>query len=168
MKRLSEKQRIFCESVGFKGENPPRAYIHAGYKDTKNARQGAWVLLQKPYIQAEVKRQQKLRDETLKNNGAITLAKCQEKFEKYEKLAAEKGDIANAIRCVEDITKTIAGFKENQTNPQLEREIAENKEDEQLVNDFIDFVESKQKEPEANRTLTPGPEDGVEENSDAI
>jgi len=155
MKRLSEKQRIFCELVGIKGENPTRAYIHSPYKDKKNARQNAYQLLQLPYIQEEVKRLASLRDKQQILNNEITIARCQEKFEKYEKLAAEKGDIANAIRCVEDITKTIAGFKENQTNPQLEREIAENKEDEQLVNDFIDFVESKQKEPEANRNSRP-------------
>lgn len=56
MRKLSEKAAEFCRLIVYEREAHARAYLHAKYGDTKNANVKAYQLLQKDYIQAEIRR----------------------------------------------------------------------------------------------------------------
>jgi hypothetical protein len=56
MRKPTEKEREFCRLVACEREVHTRAYIHAGYKDVKNASQNAYYLLSRPHIIAEIER----------------------------------------------------------------------------------------------------------------
>jgi phage terminase small subunit len=101
MRKLSERAAEFCRLIVYERESHARAYIHAGYADTANARSKAYVLLQKDYIQSEINRLNLvIAAEKLVDRNLMT--------EKYFKLAAQceiEHDRATQKGCYDSICK---------------------------------------------------------------
>jgi len=109
MAKLTDKQKLFCETYISNGLNATQAAISAGYKKI-SAAATAYENLRKPHIAQYVK---ELQAETAKKL-VITRESQLEELNELKEMAKNLAEVNNAIRAIE-VQNKMLGLNEPET-----------------------------------------------------